>query len=133
MAEKTLVDSQVIDSQRLLRALDVSGMMPELVVWYYYDDIDDWRLILCGKNIDGYLPAKEALAYKAVAEQLTKLNCGLSVSDIKFLPTKAPLISALRFIIGTGSLDISSIYMSNTTINGVFLKDVVVLRSALRA
>lgn len=123
----------MIESQQLLRELDEAGIKPELVVWYYYDDIDDWRLILCGKNIDGYLPAKEALAYKLVAEQLAILNSGLAVSDIKFLSTKAPLISALRFIIGTGPSDISSIYMSNTTINGIFLKDVVILRSALQA
>lgn len=132
MAEKALVDSQLIDSQALLRSLDETVLKPALVAWYYYDDIDDWRLILCGKDIDAFLPGKEALAYKTVAEQLTTLNSGLLVSDVKFLSTKAPLISALGFIIGTGPNDISNAHLSNTTFNGIFIKDAVILRSALR-
>lgn len=132
MAEKALVDSQLADSQDLLRSLDETVLKPALAAWYYYDDIDDWRFILCGKEIDLFLPGKEALAYKTVGEQLTKLNSGLSVSDIKFLVTKAPLISALGFIIGTGPEDISNIHLSNTTLNGIFLKEAVILRSALR-
>lgn len=133
MAEKTLVDTQLVDSQNLVKALDLGALKPSLAAWYYYDDIEDWRLILCGKDIDSFLPGKEALAYKTVGEQLTKLNSGLSVSDVKFLSTKAPLISALGFIIGTGPKDVSSIYLSNTTFNGIFIKDAVILRSALNS
>lgn len=133
MVEKALVESQIVDSQRLIKSLDETPLKPALAAWYYYDDIDDWRLILCGKEIDAFLPGKEALAYKTVGEQLNMLNSGLSVSDIKFLVTKAPLISALGFIIGTGPKDISGIHLSNTTFNGVFIKDAVILRSALNA
>lgn len=131
MAEKALVDSQLVDSQALLRSLDATVLKPGFAAWYYYDDIDDWRFILSSKEIDSFLPGKEALAYKAIGEHLTKLNSGLSVSDIKFLVTKAPLILALGCIFVTEPEGISNIHMSDTTLNGMFLKEVVILRSAL--
>lgn len=132
MAEKTLVDSQLADSQALLRSLDETALRPAVAAWYYYEDIDDWRFILCSKELDSFLPGKEALAYKAVGEHLAKLNSGLSVSDIKFLATKAPLISALGFIVGTDPNGITNVHLSNTTLNGIFLKEAVILRSVLK-
>ncbi|PTU49277.1 hypothetical protein DBB42_26290 [Pseudomonas plecoglossicida] len=132
MAEKPLVDGSFEASVQLLQELDKGELKPELVAWFYYDDVEDWRLLLCGKKINEYLPGKEALAYKIVAESIGKTNSALAVSDVKFIKTDAPLVVALSFLIGTGPGDVSKISMSNNTINGMFIKDMVVLRSAVQ-
>lgn len=132
MAQKPLVDGSFEASVQLLRELDKGELKPELAAWFYYDDVEDWRLLLCGKKINEYLPGKEALAYKVIAESLGKTNEALTVSDVKFVKTDAPLIVALSFLIGTGPDDASKISMSNNTINGIFIKDMVVLRSAVK-
>lgn len=132
MAQKPLVNGSFEASVQLLRDLDKSEFKPEMAAWFYYDDVEDWRLLLSGKKINDFLPGKEALAYKVVAESLGRTKAGLAISDVKFIKSDAPLILALSCLIGTGPDDISKISMSNNTINGIFIKDMVVLRSAVK-
>jgi hypothetical protein len=133
MAEKTLVESKVRESNKLIKALDEGHDSPQLAAWYYYEDIDDWRLILSGSAYDQLLPAKESLLYKKLAEYLVKNGISsIEISDIKFLKTDAPLLVAMSFIIGTDAFSLNSIRMSNNTFNGVFIRDVVLIRSAIQ-
>ncbi|MDH1101126.1 hypothetical protein N5C37_08385 [Pseudomonas mosselii] len=132
MDQKPLVNGSFEASVQLLKELDKTELKPEMAAWFYYDDVEDWRLILSGKKINEFLPGKEALAYKVIAKVLGKTEVGLAISDVKFMKTDAPLIVALSFLIGTGPDDVSKFSMSNNTVNGIFIKDMVVLRSSVK-
>ena len=46
MGEDALVDIQVTGAIELLRKLDDTGHGPSLAAWYYYDDANEWRLLM---------------------------------------------------------------------------------------
>lgn len=132
MVETALVDSQIADSVELLHRLDAGGNSPTLAVWYYYEDVDRWRLILAGPAFDALVPAKEAFAYKGLAEEIQDASLkSLSVSDVKLLPSTFPLAAALRSLIRTPPDAITRARFVNTTLNRMFIKDMMILRSAI--
>jgi hypothetical protein len=131
MGEKALVESQMADAAKLLQVLDSAREGPTVAVWYYYEDIDEWRLIIAGPSYDALLPKQESIAYRKLAEALTKASlASVSVSDLKLLQTSSPLIQALRFLVRTPPNAIGRAHFSNTTLNGIFMKEMIIIRSA---
>lgn len=131
MGEKTLVESQIADSIELIKHLDASGYQPSLGVWYYYDDVDEWRLILVSENFDKQLPKKEPLAYRVIAEAISAKDLSsITISEVKIMKSDEPLTKTMKILVGTGPTGIVRAHFSNTTINGIFIKEMIVLRSA---
>jgi hypothetical protein len=130
MGEKPLVESQIDDSIRLILKLDLDGNSPTLAVWYFYDDLDEWRLLIAGPTFDALLPKQEPVAYGKLVEAMASVSLSyLSISYLKLVRTNSPLAQALHFLIRTGSTGTARTYFSNTTLNGIFIKDMVILRS----
>lgn len=131
MAETTLVEGLIKDAIQLILQLDVGKYKPNKVVWYYYEDVDTWRLIIVSHEFDKMLPKEEPLAYKIIAEAINKADLSsLSISEVKLLKNDDPLMGTLGFLIKTGDNNIMQANFSNTTINGIFIKDMIILRSA---
>jgi hypothetical protein len=131
MGEKALVETQIDDSIRLIQQLDTDGNSPSLALWYFYDDIDEWRLLIAGPTYDVLLPRQEHVAYGRLVEAMAIISPSyLSISDLKLLVTTSPLAMALHSLVGTNPTGISRAYFSNTTLNGIFIKDMVILRCA---
>lgn len=133
MGEKTLVEGLVADSITLVKNLDESGNSPEFAVWYYYEDADEWRLLLSGRFFDQYLPKQEAIAYQKISESISASDLpSLSISLVKIVDTKSPLPQALSFLVGTPDKGIIQANFTDTTLNGIFIKEMIVLRSAIK-
>lgn len=131
MGETALVETQVADAIVLLHRLDADGKSPTLAVWYYYEDIDEWRLIIAGPTYDRLLPKQEALAYEKLAEALNAANLSsLSILTLKLLATTSPLALALRSLFRTPPQAAVRAHFTNTTLNGIFMKEMIILRSA---
>lgn len=130
MAETALVEGLIEDSIELVRELDKGPYKPSKVIWYYYDDVDSWRLIIVNGELDKLLPKQEPLAYKSIAEAINKRDLSsLSISEVKLMKSDDPLISALSFLMRTGPNNFVRASFSDTTLNGIFIKDMVILRS----
>ena len=131
MGEKALVESQIADAVQLIQKLDADGNSPSLAAWYFYDDVDVWRLVIAGPAFDALLPKQEAVAYRKLVEAMANLSLSsLSVSDLKLVSTNSPLPQALRILIRTSSTGTSRAHFANTTLNGIFMKEMIILRSA---
>lgn len=131
MAEKALVETQVDDSVALVQKLDADGYPPAFAAWYYYDDADEWRLIIAGTELDALLGKHDAIAYRKIVDAMSAISlASLAVSDIKLIKTDGPLPKALKFLIGTGPTGIVRAHCTDTTLNGIFIKEMVILRSA---
>jgi hypothetical protein len=131
MAETALVEGLLEDSIELVKELDEGQYKPSKVIWYYYDDVDSWRLIIVNNEMDKLLPKQEPIAYKVIAEAINKKDLSsLSISEVKLMKSDDPLIATLGFLIRTGPDEIVKTNFSDTTINRMFLKDMVILRSA---
>ena len=131
MGEKALVENLITDAIGLVQKLDELGTPPTFAAWYYYDDADEWRLLLAAPNLDELLPRQEVVAYQNVIKALSSSSpVALGIADLKLVATSYPLLQALKFLIGTGPNGIAQVRFRDCTINGVFIKEVVILRSA---
>jgi hypothetical protein len=131
MGEKTLVEGLIDEAVALVKKLDETATPTSFAAWYYYDDADEWRLLIASTALDTLLPKQEAVAYRKVIDALSALSpTALSISDLKLVATTYPLLQALKFLVGTGPQGIVRAHVSNSTINGIFIKEVVILRSA---
>jgi hypothetical protein len=131
MGEKALVEDLIDESVALVKELDGTKTPTTFAAWYYYVDADEWRLIIASAAIDSLLPKQEAVAYRKVIDALTSLSpAALSVSDLKLVPTSYPLLQALKYLIGTGPDGIARAHFRDCTMNGIFIKEVFILRSA---
>jgi hypothetical protein len=133
MGEKPLVEGLITDSTELLKSLDKLESKPGLAAWYFYEDAGDWRLVIAGEYFDQFLPKQEAIAYQRISEAISKAELrSLSISLIKLIRTDDPLAQAISFLIGTPPDGVMQASFTDTTLNGIFIKEMLILRSALR-
>lgn len=130
MGENALVESKIAEGIRLIKQLDKDGNSPSLATWYFYADVEEWRLLIAGPNFDILLPKSEPIAYRKLFESLAKLSLeSLTVSDIKLVTTNSPLHLAIRTLFITDPNGISQAHFIDTTLNGIFIKEMIILRS----
>jgi len=131
MDQEALVESKIEETMRLVRQLDASALKPTFAAWYLYDDANEWRFLLASPALDALLPKQEALAYRKVIDVLAQIpHDALTVSDLKLIATTDKLPTSLRMLIGTGADSITRADCRDNMLNGVFVKHVVILRSA---
>jgi hypothetical protein len=131
MGEESLVEIKIDDAIELIKKLDAAGCRPEFAAWCYYEDADDWRLVIAGEALDDLLKDSEASAYSKVIEALEGADVSsLSVSDLKLVRTDSPLPEALGALVKTGAGATGRSYFVDSTFGGVFIKKMVLLRSA---
>ena len=130
MGEKTLVESQIADSVALIQKLDSRGDTATMAVWYFYDDADEWRFLIAGPSFDALLPKQEPVAYRKIAEAMTASNLSsLTISEIKVVESQSALPKAIRLIVRTDPKGIVRAHFTDTTLNGIFIKEMIILRS----
>ena len=131
MGEKALVDDLINDASSLVKKLDELAIKPTFVAWYYYVDADEWRLLIAAPCLDPLLPKQEAVAYRKIIDALSSITpSALSVSDLKIVPTSYQLLQSLKFIFGTGPQGLARAHFRDCMMNGIFVKEIVILRSA---
>ena len=131
MAEETLVESLVKDSVEFVKALDIQGDRPTNVLWYYYTDADEWRLLVAGPAFDALLPKDEKQAYQKVAKAIGKAAVDtLTIADVKLARTDDHVLTATRSLFHTPQSAIVRAHFRDNTINGLFVKEMLVLRAA---
>lgn len=131
MGEETLVESQIADSTALVKRLDEEGLSTSSVVWNYFADAAEWRLLLAGSTFDALLPRDEARAYQLVAEAMAQTQLtSLTIGEVKIVKSDNPLIKATHMLIGTDPQAFVRAHFRDNRINGVFIKEMFVIRSA---
>jgi hypothetical protein len=131
MGEEALVESQIADTISLVKTLEDQGDKPSTIIWYYFPDADEWRLLLAGPTFDALLPNQEARAYQKIAEALSKAGVtSLTIGEVKLIKTDYPLLNATRFLIGTQPNALVRAHFKDNRVNGIFIKEMLVLRSS---
>jgi methionine salvage enolase-phosphatase E1 len=131
MAEEALVESLIGDSGELVKALDDQGDSPTNVLWYFFSDAAEWRLLLAGPQFDGLLPKDEAQAYQRIADAIGKAGVEtLSIADVKLVRTDDPVLAATKFVLRTSPSAVVRAHFHDNIFNGIFVKEMLVLRAA---
>ena len=131
MAEETLVESLVTDSIELIKRLDKQGDNPTNALWYLYSDAEEWRLLIAGPAFDKLLPKDEGQAYQRIAKAIgsAKLDT-LTIADVKLIRTDDTVLKATRFVLKTPQSAVIRAYFRDNTFNGIFVKEMLVMRAA---
>jgi hypothetical protein len=131
MAEETLVESFVTDSIRLVEELDRQGDNPTNVLWYYFSDAEEWRLLLAGAEFDRLLPKDEGQAYQKIGKAIEKANIdSLTIADVKLVRTDYTVLPATKSLVKTPPGGVVRAHFRDCTFNGIFVKEMLVLRAA---
>lgn len=132
MAEEALVSRKIKDSITLVKHLDRHGDETDLVAWCWFDDDHEWRLLLAGPTLDAVRDRPKAIRSR-VAHALQEIDAnGISMFDVKIVPSQSGLPQAIRSLIKTAPGKFTHARMTSTRVADVFLDDVVVLRSVDR-
>jgi hypothetical protein len=131
MGEEALVESQIADTIALVKSLESQGDKPSSVVWYYFPDAGEWRLLIAGPSFDAVLPKEESRAYQKIAQALSAAQVtSVTIGEIKLVRTDFPLLKAIGFLIGTPPDAMVRAHFKDNSVNGLFIKEMLVLRSS---
>jgi hypothetical protein len=130
MAEETLVESLVTDSIRLVEELDGQEDNPTNVLWYYFSDAEEWRLLLAGAGFDLLLPKNEGQAYQKIGKAIEKAKIdSLTIADVKLVRTDYTVLEATKSLVKTLPDGVVRAHFRDCTFNGIFVKEMLVLRA----
>lgn len=127
MAEEALVADEVEAGAKLLETLDRQGALMKAAFWLHYPDQDDWKLVLSPREATKgvksvYFKIGEALRSPEMRDHR------LDIGSIKILQPDEPLVKALSQVIRAEG--INRIRFSRNMINGIYVDDAVIYRTA---
>ena len=126
MVNDILTDTQKKAGKELLKNLDKSGALVDAALWYFFDDIKKYKLLIYLADVEVVGPKK---SYSVIQKALSKLeNKDISLSDIGLLNKSNNILRLLRVAVKTDKKAILSISFTNNIINGVNIKDAFIYR-----
>lgn len=97
-------------------------------MWQYFPDAEAWRFVLAVPSFDEFLPKQETVVYRKIADALAEEPPILSpsIADVKLLRTDSPFVSVVGKLINS---TMSDARIEKMTFNGIFIDEIVVIRS----
>jgi hypothetical protein len=126
MDKTSLVEKDIKEAKRLIKALDESEFEVRAALWFYLTESDEWRLLIASPFVEQNGLKK---SYNFIQEVLAKLSppSKISLKEISVLSPQDELISLLRVGIRTGP-GISDIRFSRNVINNRLIEDAYIYR-----
>lgn len=127
MVTMTLTKEMIEAGAALIRRLDERGFQSEAVFWFYFPDIQQWKLVLAAKKLPAEGPRQ---LYKNIQETLSSFLeelGGISLENVTLAKPDAPVVALLRLAIRTGP-GIGGIRFTNNVINGTVIDDAYIYR-----
>lgn len=121
-----LVNKQIHDGAKIVRALDSADLEIVAAMWFYISDSHEWKLIIASPFVDLEGPKK---AYDLLQRELRALSGDYFsyLENILFVSPKDKLIELMKVAIRTGP-GISKIRFKRNAINNVLVEDAFVYR-----
>lgn len=126
MDNSTLVNKQIHDGARIIRALDAAGFNVVAGMWLYIPESMEWRLIIASPFVDLEGPKR---SYDLLQRELKALQYDYSsyLGNISLVSPRDNLIQLIRTAIVTGS-GISKIRFRRNAINNFLIEDALIYR-----
>lgn len=127
MVAMTLTKEMIEEGASLVGKLDESGVPPEAAFWFYFPDVQQWKLVLAEIKLGERGPRQ---FYKRIQEVISsdQMNMpDLALDDITLAKPDAPIVVLLKHAIHTGP-GIGGIRFTNNVINGTVIDDAYIYR-----
>ena len=98
MAENTLVEADLGKSEKIVSALEASGVRVAVALWVVFPEYGDWRLVIASKALDSFSLGD---AYLRVNRILRDADLSVWETPTLFImKTTDPFVRALRKVFG---------------------------------
>ena len=127
MVETELSKELIEAGAELLRRLDDRGLQPDAAFWFYYPDVEAWKLVFTMVKISKPGPKH---AYQQIQKVLTAASDELKpldLEDIVLAKPDSPMVSLLRTAVRTGP-GIRGIRFTPNVVNGTLIEDAYIYR-----
>jgi len=134
VAENAVVKDQLTDAMvqagaELTRKLDETGMPPDVALWLFVPESNEWRLLFASPEVAVQGPRKVYERIRVALEALGDMASTVPLSVISLLEPNAELVQLLKMAIRTGP-GVGQIRFSKNVINGHFIDDALIYRVA---
>ena len=127
MVNSTLTKEMIESGKALIVKLDDSNVQPDAAFWFYFPDIQEWKLVLAEVNVGKQGPKQVYRKIQTIISRFSDELGELSLDHITLAKPDAPIVKLLRVAIRTGA-GISGIRFKNNVINGTVIEDAYIYR-----
>jgi len=127
MVDSTLTKEMIESGKALIKRLDDSKVQPDAAFWFYFPDIQEWKLVLAEVKVGKEGPKQVYRKIQTIISKFSDEMGELSLNHITLAKTDAPIVKLLRIAIRTGP-GISGIRFKSNVINGTVIEDAYIYR-----
>jgi hypothetical protein len=127
VVKEALTEEMIRAGAELVRKLDQLHWPVMAAMWFYFPEVNQWRLLLGSPEVRTKGPK---VAYTMLRSALSDMNISddtLALTDIGVMEPESPLIQVLRGVIRTGP-SVSGIRFTQNVIDGHFIDDAYIYR-----
>lgn len=127
---KEILTKEMIEAgAKLTRHLDQAHLVVSASLWLYIPESNIWRLMIASPEVTTYGPRRVYQKIQSVLSQILGEELDIGLKDISVVENDNPLIVLLRTAVRTDG-GISGIRFSKNSINGYFIEDAYIYRTA---
>jgi len=128
MVTQALTPELIDAGEKLLEALDASGLNVPAAFWFFSPEPGVWKLMLSIPGLVGQGPKKAYKRIQACLAKIPEAAPSLSLDDVVLAKGEEPILELLRRGTRTTGRGISHIRFTNNVINGVLIHDAYIYR-----
>ena len=129
VVKEQLTDDMVDGGAQLVRKLDEMGLSVPAALWLFDPEINEWRLLIASPSVSEAGPQEVYRRIEEARKSLGQEGAQIPLSSIGLLPMNHELVGLLGIAMDTGN-SIARIRFSKSSINGHFIDDALIYRSA---
>lgn len=134
MAENTVVKEQLTEDMieagaLLTQKLDELGLPVTVAVWFFMPEINEWRLLFASPSVAAEGPREVYRQIKTAIDSLGPSAESVPFSSIGLIDGNHHIVQLLKSAWHTGP-SVARIRFSKNVINGHFIDDALIYRSA---
>ncbi len=127
MVETQLTPELIREGAALVEGLDQAGVSPDAALWFYFPDMNAWKLLLAEVNVGPEGPREVYRTVQRTLQTLRNQISHLSLEDVALAKPDAPMIKLLAQAVTTGP-GIAGIRFKNNVVNGTLIEDAYIYR-----
>jgi len=132
MVDAALTPQAIQEGAELLQALDEAGLTPDAAFWFYFSDINAWKLVLAEMRVGPDGPREiYRQVQRALSNRADKIK-SFSLADVVLAKPDAPVVSVLKRALRV-ERNAGGVRFSQNVIDGVLIEDAYIYRLAKRA
>jgi len=101
MDQSPLVERQIEDGRRLIEALDAASIEVVAALWFYFDEPEEWRLLIASPAVDRIGSFKMYFRLGKIMDDQFRSGLSFDLAQIVVVGLDHPIVRALKCVVVT--------------------------------